>query len=456
MATISGVPPCGIEGSGIHIQSSCAPDDLFSPAGTSLDPSGAPVGGPAFNLWVYGSNFAPGSVVRWNGSDRPTTVVDDSDAEAQISASDIVAPGTAAITVFNPASGTSSNPVTFIIAAGGVFPQSVAVDPSGKFAYVANFGFAGTFVGNVSMYAINSDTGSLTPITLPVTAAAQGPSAVAVHPSGKFVYVADSGDQGGGEDVGAVSMYTADATTGALTLIGTIRTELLTPYSLAVDPSGKFAYVPNEGGFAPTTVSMFSIDGTTGALTIVGTVSAEGRGLSVAVDPKGKFAYVVTGAGVSMYTIDGSTGTLTSIGTIAAGTGPGAIAVDPTGKFAYVTNSRSNDVSIYTIDGTSGILTATGGIAAETRPKAVAVDPTGKFAYVANYGSNNISMYGIEAGTGALSSLGTIAAGLSPTSIAIHPNGKFVYVTNSGSNNVSLYSVDPITGVLALLGTVGT
>ena len=153
LAKVSG-GGCGIEGSGSQIQSvfpSCTPDDQFTAAGTSLDPSGAPSGGPAFNLWVYGSNFMAGSVVRWNGSDRPTTVVDASTAEAQIPASDIVAPGTAAVTVFNPApGGGSSNPSTFIIAAGGVFPQSVAVDPSGKFAYVANFGFADVFVGNAS------------------------------------------------------------------------------------------------------------------------------------------------------------------------------------------------------------------------------------------------------------------------------------------------------------------
>jgi hypothetical protein len=44
-------------------------------------------------------------VVRgWNGSDRQTTFVSSSQLTAQISASDIVATGTAAVTVFNPGS----------------------------------------------------------------------------------------------------------------------------------------------------------------------------------------------------------------------------------------------------------------------------------------------------------------------------------------------------------------
>jgi YVTN family beta-propeller protein len=46
-------------------------------------------------------------------------------------------------------------------------------------------------------------------------AAGQFPTSVAVHPSGKFVYVTNFGSN-------TVSMYSIDATTGALTLIGTV------------------------------------------------------------------------------------------------------------------------------------------------------------------------------------------------------------------------------------------
>ncbi len=430
-----------------------------------LDPGGAPAGGPAFNLLVTGANFVAGSVVRWNGSDRPTTGVA-SAAEAQISASDIAAAGTAAVTVFNPAPGGGiSNSLTFPIAAGGVFPRSVAVDHSGKFAYVANYGFADTFLGSVSMYSINPTTGALTSIGPPV-AAEHGPFSAAVHPSGKFAYVADFGDEGGGEDVGDVSVYTINATTGALTPTGTINgvcgISLCEPVSVAVDPSGKFAYVANVGGPAPTLVSMFTIDATSGALTSIGSIAAGGSAISVAVDPTGKFAYVVTesnppgsAGNVSMYTINATTGALTSIGTIAAGLSPTRIAIDPSGKFAYVTNPGSNDVSMYTINATTGGLTSIGLMAAGTRPASVAVHPSAKFAYVTNSGSDDVSMYSINA-TGALTLIGRIAAGSSPTSIAIHPSGKFAYVTNFGSNNVSMYSIDASTGALTLIGTIGT
>jgi len=67
---------------------------------------------------------------------------------------------------------------------------------------------------------------------------------------------------------GSLSMYTIDATTGGLTLIGTIAAEL-SPTSLAIHPSGKFAYVTNSGS---NTVSMYSIDRATGTLTLIGTI----------------------------------------------------------------------------------------------------------------------------------------------------------------------------------------
>jgi len=179
------------------------------PAISALFPRATAAGGPAFTLAVGGVNFVSSSVVRWNSSDRPTAFVNSGGVTAQIPAGDIAATGTAAITVFNPG-GANSNSVAFSI---GVGPVSVAVaaDPSGKF--------------------------------------------------GKFVYVANANSNN-------VSMYTIDATTGALTSTGTIPAGTL-PKSVTVDPSGKFAYVANNFS---NSISMYTINATTGALTLIGTI----------------------------------------------------------------------------------------------------------------------------------------------------------------------------------------
>jgi DNA-binding beta-propeller fold protein YncE len=402
-----------------------------------------------------------GSVVRWNGSDRPTASNGSVNAlTAQISASDIAAAGTAAVTIFDPPpGGGSSDPLTFTITPGAVDPQSIVVDPAGRFAYALNGACSGGIGGYVSMYTINPTTKTLASIGPPVwTYDPDSPGSMAINPSGTFVYVVTPGDPWS-PDYGAVAMYTVDTSTGALTYTGSISGNcpgLCFPLSVAVDPSGKFAYVTTYGSNA---VYMFTIDATTGALTSVGTIAAGTDPICVAVDTAGKFAYVVneggSAANVSMYAINGTTGALTSIGTIAAGTDPVSVAVDPSGKFAYVTNSGSNNVSMYTINATTGALTSVGTIAAGTDPVSVAVDPSGKFAYVVNSGSSDVSMYTINSTSGSLTLIGTIAAGPTPTSIAIHPSGNLAYVTNSGANDVSMYSIGS-TGTLTLVGTIGT
>jgi DNA-binding beta-propeller fold protein YncE len=147
---------------------------------------------------------------------------------------------------------------------------------------------------------------------------------------------------------------------------------------------------------------------------------------SVAVNPTGKFAYVsnFNDNNVSAYSI-GANGALMPVAgsPFAAGNNPNSVAVNPTGKFAYAVNFRSNNVSAYSI-GADGALTPVAGspFAAGTNPNSVAVNPTGKFAYVTNLSDNNVSAYSIGA-DGALTPVAgsPFAAGINPNSVAITP-----------------------------------
>jgi hypothetical protein len=75
------------------------------PVAVSTSPSTATSNGPNFVLTVTGSKFVRGAVVNWNGASRTTTWVSSAKLLADIPASDISKPGTALITVVNPASG---------------------------------------------------------------------------------------------------------------------------------------------------------------------------------------------------------------------------------------------------------------------------------------------------------------------------------------------------------------
>lgn len=98
-----------------------ANDNNAVPVAASLVPNSASVGGAAFPVTVNGDDFIPGTVVRWNGSDRPTTYISPTQLEAQISSADLASAGTADVTVFVPApGGGESAPLVFTIGVGGV------------------------------------------------------------------------------------------------------------------------------------------------------------------------------------------------------------------------------------------------------------------------------------------------------------------------------------------------
>ncbi len=298
----------------------------------------------------------------------------------------------------------------------GLKPFSVTVDPTGKFAYVANNGAnpsGPTYT--LSGYTINATTGALTSMGPDVAGGTSSPNSITVHPTGKFAYVANSG--------GNVSGYTINATTGVLTSAGSAVAAGSNPQSIIIDPTGKFAYVANLAGIN-SPISAYSINATTGVLTsissAIGNPTAGTDSTSITIDPTGKFVYVAnfTSGNVSVFTLNATTGALTSVGAVTAGSGPQSVTVDPSGKFAYVAN-WSGGVSAFTINATTGALTSAGvELAAGSNPASVTVDPTGKYVYVANYTSGNVSSYTINATTGALTSIGsTTATTTNPASI---------------------------------------
>jgi len=313
-----------------------------------------------------------------------------------------------------------------------------------EFAYVLN----GT---SVSMYTVNSCTGELTPTTPATVATGATPQQIpaesmVVDPAGKFVYVANLVSNA--TDAATISMYTVSAGTGVLnpTNPAAIHTGFF-PQGIGIHPSGKFVYTANSD---ENTVSMFAVDSDTGLLvpTTPTTVASGWSPLSVTVHPSGKFAYVANQDDdtVSMYTVDSTTGVLTPMApaTVPTGISPFGLTIDPSGKFAYVPDAYDsrNVLSQYTIDLDTGVLTpdnpAT--VTSGNQPTAVTVDPSGKFAYVTNRLDNSISVFAIDSTTGNLAFKSIIQTGTQPYRITFDPSGKFVYVANEGSG-VAIYAL---------------
>src|SRR4029453_17585863 len=101
------------------------------PTITSLNPSTANVGSTHFSLTVTGTNFVSGSMVRWNGANRPTTFVSSTQLTAAIPATDVATAGTANVAVFNPApGGGTSNAVAFTISQTNPAPTITGLNPA--------------------------------------------------------------------------------------------------------------------------------------------------------------------------------------------------------------------------------------------------------------------------------------------------------------------------------------
>jgi 6-phosphogluconolactonase (cycloisomerase 2 family) len=188
-------------------------------------------------------------------------------------------------------------------------PFSIAIRPDGKFLYVGDAG--------ISVYAVDPMTGALTSVS-----ESPGPQfsyAIAIDPQGKFAYVND--------EVDLISVYSIDPITGMLASMNHEANNAPGRASVRVTPDGRFVYVMQLSG---ETVSGYAVDSAIGALTAVAgspfTTGADTAAL--AIDPSGKYAYVATADGkITSYSIDSASGSLSPIPGAVAQAAPGGASI---------------------------------------------------------------------------------------------------------------------------------
>jgi 6-phosphogluconolactonase len=154
---------------------------------------------------------------------------------------------------------TPNKPATLAIPRGSSptsGPRHLALHPNGKLAYVMN-----EKSSTITALTLDPVTGLLDIIesqsTLPSDFTGQNTGAeVWVHPSGKFVYGSNRGDD-------SIVVFAIDEPTGKLTLVGHTKTGGATPRSFTLDPEGRFLYAANQGS---GTIVPFAIDPDRGTL----------------------------------------------------------------------------------------------------------------------------------------------------------------------------------------------
>ena len=273
--------------------------------------------------------------------------------------------------------------------------NSIAAHPTGKFIYVA-----GTD-GSVSSFHVNATTGALSRTGPILQTGNSSASVVAVDSTGRFAYVAN----------GSIFSFSIDSNSGMLTPIAGGSLPVAGPPSLiAIDPNSRFVYVATRN--ISKGISGFSINSATGALSaIAGSPFEPGNATGIALDASGRFAYVSLWLGATqVLSIDSSSGVLSQIPSspYATGTYPLSVAIDPSGTFVYVADSllyssqTVPNVYGYLRSPQAGSMVRMGGspFVSGTFPNYISIDPSGRFAYVLT--DEGIAVLSVNSSTGAL------------------------------------------------------
>ena len=237
---------------------------------------------------------------------------------------------------------------------GGAGPAHVAVDRSGAFVLVANYGS-----GDVAISPIQPD-GGLAASSQIVHAGANA-HGIVTDPSNRYVFVPCLGDD-------RVVQYRFDATTGQLTPNGALATAVgAGPRHLAFAPDGTHAYLIDEKA---STVMALSLDFATGQLATLQTISTRAAGATgtnataeIVVHPSGKWLYGSNRGDDNLVqlAIDSASGRLTLVGhTSAGGAKPRSFTLNPTGAHLYAANQSTNNIVTFTIDPATGTPAPTG------------------------------------------------------------------------------------------------
>jgi len=272
-----------------------------------------------------------------------------------------------AITAFAIDSRTGKLTLLNQVASRGADPCYVAVDKTGKYVLVANYGG-----GSVAVFPVlkGGKLGEATSVLQYKGTGANPERQESPHahwidfsPDNRFVIAADLG-------LDHLNVYKFGTSKGSLVPNQPAVVQLQPGAGVrhfAFHPNARFAYAVNE---MQSSVVSFAYDPAHGTLHELQTISMLPKGFSgkndaaeIQIHPNGKFLYASNRGhdSIAVFSIDPSKGTLTPVQYVPTqGKAPRYFAIDPSGSRLWVANQNSGTIVIFQIDPTSGRLTSTG------------------------------------------------------------------------------------------------
>ena len=335
----------------------------------------------------------------------------------------------------------------------------------------------------IHLFRVNRETGAMTPWGLHEMGTS--PSALAFDATQTHLYSANETERIGENEAGSVSAFSIDPNDGQLTEINSVNSGGKGPAYLSIHPSGRFLFVANYFG---GTVAVLPIrpDGRLGEATDVkkdtgkvgptratnappGSFAFSGHDQAhahmIESDPAGRFVlHVDLGLDrIYVWRFDDQKGQLSpndpSGVSLPPGDGPRHFHFHPNGRWFYSLQEEGSTIVLFDYDPIKGTLTdrqtissLPPGFAGSNFCSGISVSADGRFVYAGNRLHDSIGIFSVG-GAGKLRFVADEwTRGNYPRSFNFDPTGQFLYSCNQRGDNIAVFRVDTESGALKFTG----
>ena len=336
----------------------------------------------------------------------------------------------------------------------------------------------------IHIFQVDRTTGAMSPAGL--YELGTSPSCLALNSTGTRLYSANETDRVGGKKEGSVSSYAVNqAEGGKLELLNSVRSGGDGPTYISIHPSGRFLLVANYFGGSIAVLPILA-DGRLGEATDLkndagkigparaknappGSFAFSGHDRThahmIQADPSGRFVlHVDLGLDtIYVWKFDDQKGALTPADnhsvTLPPGDGPRHFHFHPNGHWFYSIQEEGSNIVLFDYDAQTGRLSARQtistlppGFAGSNFCSEILVSADGRFVYAGNRLHDSIGIFSIEADGTLKHVADEWTRGNYPRSFSFDPTGHFLYCCNQRGDNVAVFKVDHKTGGLKFTG----
>ncbi len=335
----------------------------------------------------------------------------------------------------------------------------------------------------IHLFTVDRETGRMTPYD--IHEMGTSPSALAFNKDQSRLYSANETDRRGDHDAGSISAFAVSPTDGKLKLLNSVSSLGKGPAHLSIHPSGKFVLVANyfggsvavlpilpDGRLGPA--SDFKQDaGTVGPTEATnappGSFAFSGHDQvhahMIESDPSGQFVlHVDLGLDkIYVWKFDERSGKLTANQpasvSLPPGDGPRHFHFHPNGRWLYSLQEEGSTIVLFDYDADGGRLSSRQtisslppGYAGSNFCSGILVSEDGRFVYVGNRLHDSIGIFAVGE-TGELTYVTEEwTRGDYPRSFNFTPSGDFLYSCNQRADNLTAFRVDKQSGRLNFTG----